>query len=112
MIRDDGVSYEELLRCQGLHPLVGKSVFLVAQRYLLETYNCFCVNRSRSWVAEGEVFRKGTVLLGPIILPLSTSTFKLTLAQVLDFICTTHCWEFGNDEILLPSAFSIQSLCD
>ena len=26
----------------------------------------FCVNRSRSWVAEeGEVFRKGTVLLGP-----------------------------------------------
>jgi hypothetical protein len=26
----------------------------------------FCVNRSRSWVAEeGEVFRKGTILLGP-----------------------------------------------
>lgn len=28
--------------------------------------NILCVNRSRSWVAEeGEVFRKGTILLGP-----------------------------------------------
>ena len=30
------------------------------------TKKFLCVNRSRSWVAEeGEVFRKGTVLLGP-----------------------------------------------
>jgi len=43
-----------------LHPLIGKSYVADLQRYP------YCVNRSRIWVTEeGEVFRKGTVLLGP-----------------------------------------------
>lgn len=57
---------KRLLRWRGLHPLIGKS--FCGQRYLLGTQQTpfFCVNRSRIWVAEeGEVFRKGTVLLGP-----------------------------------------------
>jgi hypothetical protein len=53
-----------LLRCRGLHPLIGKFFFRGLTGDLNNFF--FFVNRSRSWVAEeGEVFRKGTVLLGP-----------------------------------------------
>lgn len=63
-----GYRMRMLLRYRGLHPLIGKSFVLrlhVTCGKLKHKYS-FCINRSRSWVAEeGEVFRKGTVLLGP-----------------------------------------------
>ena len=60
-----GYRMRRLLRCRGLHPLIGKSFFAANVTFGLKRKTS-CVNRSRIWVAEeGEVFRKGTVLLGP-----------------------------------------------
>jgi hypothetical protein len=59
-----GHRMRRLLRCRGLHPLIGESFLRSNVGRPNKEY--FCVNRSRIWVAEeGEVFRKGTVLLGP-----------------------------------------------
>ena len=62
-----GYRMRRLLRLRGLHLLIGKIFFLRPTLSVADlNKKNSCVNRSRIWVAEeGEVFRKGTVLLGP-----------------------------------------------